>query len=82
MAEPIIKYDSKGNLIYKKDSYGREYWYNENGNEIHFKNPYGYERWYEYDKYNNNFFYLNRNNQIYWEKNPIFEEYHNTILFY
>jgi hypothetical protein len=31
MAEPIKKYDSNGNMIYKKNSYGDEYWYNENG---------------------------------------------------
>jgi hypothetical protein len=48
---------------------------------IHFKKYSGYERWYEYDKYNYNFFYLNTNDLIYWEKNPIFVEYHNTIIF-
>jgi hypothetical protein len=39
MTEPITKYDSNGNVIYKKNSYGNEAWYDENGNEIHFKNP-------------------------------------------
>jgi YD repeat-containing protein len=83
MGEPIIKYNSKGKLIYFKNSNGIEAWYeyDENGNMIHFKNSYGYEYWCGYDEHNNIFFYLNTKDEIYWKKHPIFVEYHNTIRF-
>jgi hypothetical protein len=81
MTKPIIKYDSKGNMIYRKSPIGTEYWYNENGNIIHFKNPYEYEYWCEYDKHNYKLFYLDTKDLLYWKKYPFFEEDHNTILF-
>jgi hypothetical protein len=83
MTKPIIKYDSNGNLIYRKFSYCREWWreFYENGNKIHYKDSDGFKSWKENDKHNNNLFFLNTNNQIYWKKYPIFEEYHNEILF-
>jgi hypothetical protein len=80
MGEPIKKYNSKGKLIYEKESDGDEYWYNGNGNEIHYKNSNGYESWREYDEYNN-IFYLNTKDLIIWKKHPIFVEYHKIIIF-
>lgn len=40
------EYDSNGNVIHFKNSYGAEYWqeYDSNGNVIHFKNSCGYEQ--------------------------------------
>jgi hypothetical protein len=82
MAEPIKKYDSNENTIYKKNSFGYEQWYNENGNLIHFKSPTGYKYWCEYDKHNYNIVYLNTKDEIIWRKYPIFAENENEIRFY
>jgi hypothetical protein len=81
MAEPITKYNSEGKLIYKKNSYGDEYWYDENGYVIYYKNSNGYEHWNEFDEHHYKIFYLNTNDQIIWRKYPFFGEYHNKILF-
>jgi hypothetical protein len=81
MAGKIKKYNSKGNMIYYKNSDGYEFWYNENGNIIHSKSPTGYEQWNEYDKYHYNIFYLNTKDLLYWRKYPFFKEYHHKILF-
>ena len=50
-----IKYDAKGNLIYKKDSggYERFYKYDEEGNLIYKKDSGGYEWVYKYDEEGN-----------------------------
>lgn len=51
----ITEYDSKGNKIHYKDSYGSEEWneYDSKGNIIHYKDSAGYEYWYEYDSKGN-----------------------------
>jgi hypothetical protein len=81
MAEPIKKYDSNGNVIYYKTSIDKEYWYDENGYVIYYKNSNGYEHWNEFDEHYNILFHLNTKDEIIWKKYPIFEEYHNKILF-
>jgi hypothetical protein len=81
MAEPIIKYNSQGNLIYQKDSQGNEYWYDNNGNVIHSENLDGYRLWRKCDQYNKYFFYINNEGSVKWKKNPIYVEYNNTITF-
>lgn len=50
VTDSIIKYDTKGNKIYYKNSI-MERWqeYNDNGNLIHYKDSKRYERWWEYD---------------------------------
>ena len=52
---PIEEYDSNGNLIHYKNSYGDEEWkeYDSNNNCIHYKTSRGYEEWREYDSNNN-----------------------------
>ena len=48
-------YDSKGNLIHEKRSYGYEKWYeyDSKGNLIHYKDSDGDETWYEHDSRGN-----------------------------
>jgi YD repeat-containing protein len=55
----ITEYDSNGNEIHYKDSYGYEKWYeyDSNGNEIHYKSSDGCEWWYEYDSKGNQIHY-------------------------
>ena len=51
----ITEYDSNGNKIHSKDSYGNQEWYeyDSKGNKIHYKGSDGYENWYEYDSNGN-----------------------------
>jgi hypothetical protein len=67
MTEPIKKYNSKGNLIYLKNSDGDEYWYDDMGKYIHSKSPCGYEEWYGYD---------NNGNCIYFKNSTGYEEWY------
>lgn len=65
---PLFTKDSKGNVVYRKDSDGYESWceYDENNNEIHYKNSNGTEYWREYDE-NNNVIYARSSNGVeYW----------------
>lgn len=52
--EEIVKYDERGNEIYK-NSYASEFWweYDEDDNVIHYRNSNGFERWHEYDEMGN-----------------------------
>ena len=66
------KYDDKGNVIYKKDSNGDEYYYvyDNYGNIIYMKDNYGYEsRWvYRYDDKGNIIYEKNKyGDEFYWE---------------
>ena len=65
---PLITKDSKGNIVYRKDSYGFEYWYeyDENNNLFHSKDSNGLECWYEYDENNNIFHSKDSNGYEYW----------------
>jgi hypothetical protein len=81
MTEPIKKYNSKGKLIYRKYSDGDEFWYNNIGKIIHYKDSYNFEDWREYDENNNQLFYYNTENRIYWKKYPFFVEDQNKIIF-
>jgi hypothetical protein len=68
MAEPIRKYNSEGKLIYEKDLFGYEYWYDQNENMIYYKSPYGYKSWCGYDEHHYNIFHLNTKDLIILEK--------------
>ena len=54
MDKEIKEFDDRNNLIYQKDSDGREYWweYDENNREIHYKSII-WEVWQKYDENNN-----------------------------
>jgi len=49
MNYPHVTKDSKGNMIYSKESNGYESWqeFDKNNNMIHFKNSNGNESWYD-----------------------------------
>ena len=82
------KYDNKGNMIYKKDCYGDEYFweYDDKGNIIYQKDCDGKEYYYKYDNkgnmiykkdcYGDEYFYKydNKGNMIY-QKNCYGKEY-------
>jgi hypothetical protein len=82
MAEQIKKYNSKGNLIYRKDIFGVEFWYDNNENLIRYRHPLDYQRWDSYDENNYHFFFFNTNNSLYWKKPHMFLEYHDLIRFF
>ncbi len=44
----ITKHDHRDNLIYRKSTCGKEYWYewNDDGDVTYYKNPDGYEYWF------------------------------------
>jgi len=65
----IKKFDKNNNLIYRKNSYGFEYWqeYDEKSNLIHFKDSYGFEFWKEYER-NNLIYFKNSSGVEYWYK--------------
>lgn len=50
--EVWYKYNNEGNIIYKRDSDGKEMWFYDNGQikQIRY-NRTGYEAYYQYDKY-------------------------------
>jgi len=52
---PLITEDSKGNVVYRKESDGYETWqeYDKNNNRIHCKDSNGFEIWCEYDENHN-----------------------------
>jgi YD repeat-containing protein len=77
--KPIYEYDTNGNEIYYKNSFGYERWheYDANGKLIHYKNSDGYEYWREYDS-NGNCIHFKNNYGLegwYWEgeitKDPV-----------
>jgi len=45
----IIEETANGNTSYRKDSSGREYWYDDRGNKIHMKHERGPEVWWTYN---------------------------------
>lgn len=66
--EEIKKYDESGNLVYRKDSSGFEYWYDSNHNLLHYKNSSGDEWWYEYDKRGNMIHHKDSNGYEFWKE--------------
>ncbi len=66
----IEEYDSKGNMIHSKDSYGDEYWYeyDSKGNKIHSKDSDGDEWWYEYDSKGNVIHYKDSSGSEIWRE--------------
>ena len=62
-------YDKAGNLIYKKDKSGYEYWCDSAGNTIHEKDSDGSEVWYEYDSTGNTIRKENRDGDENWFAN-------------
>lgn len=64
------EYDTQGNEIHFKDSYGQEYWkeYDRQGNEIYFKNSTGYQEWKEYDKRGNEIHYKRFDGYEWWKE--------------
>ena len=66
----IIRKDNNGNIIYRKDSYGYEYWkeYDSNNNIIHYKDSYGYEYWKEYNKFESLIHFKDSDGYEYWKE--------------
>lgn len=62
------EFDDRGNMIYSKDPYGYEEWYeyDERGNEIHSKDSYGNEAWSEYDDCGNEIHMKNSKGYEWW----------------
>jgi YD repeat-containing protein len=75
---PLITEDSKGNVVYRKDSNGFEIWqeYDENNNRIHRKDSNGFEIWYEYDENHNIIYRKDSNGFEIWQE---YDENHNII---
>jgi len=64
--EAWYEHDENGNVIHRRDSTGRERWYDSNGNVIHSKFSNGYEAWAEYDANGNLIHERNSYGSEYW----------------